>query len=338
MEKPVRITGNDKIRTFNEKVRNGIEHALNFMLGPESTAKIQVTPFEPFLMPIEAYINSYKKKSVLIKLLAENAFTGELYWFFEMKTALVLGGLLRMLAPASLVEKVNQGTFDASDQDAFGEVGNQLSGILDRAFRTLTNKNIHLRMDFDKKVYPDEKIKVESFLNREEYVVLLCSITIPNFGTEKLTLLLPRTLYEVLLNLEIELEGIQPKSILVYSWDPARSEKLQADMNSRYTKVISVDKPDELLNKLEVPNLTAIALDFKVLSFPLAHQYQILLKRFLANRSFMRIPLFLSWENNSAEGVAELQKMGFTGATTASLLTDFPKWAAAFTMDTSRKQ
>jgi hypothetical protein len=336
MEKPVRIVGNEKIRSFNEKVRNGLEHALNFMLGSEEPNKITIGGFEPFLMPIETYIAAYKKKSILVKLHSQKAYEGELYWFFEMKTAVVLGGMLRLLPPSSLQEKVQEGTFDATDQDAFGEVGNQLSGILDRAFRTLTSKDIHLKMDFNKKVYPDEAIKVESFLNKEEYVVLLCSITIPSQGSQKLTLLLPHRLYEVLLNLEIQLEGITPKIVLVHSWDPERIEKIQMQMNSRYTKVVPVEKVDDILSRLDTPNLAAVGLDLKSLSFPLALQESILLKRFLANRNFTRLPYFLSWGNPSEASVAELAKMGLAGATKAPLVEQFPKWAHAFTKDPSK--
>ena len=336
MEKPVRIVSNEKIRTFNEKVRNGLEHALNFILATDDTSKILFGSFEPFLMPIETYITAYKKKSILVKIVADKAFQGELYWFFEMKSAVVLGGMLRMLAPAALAEKVAKGEFDATDQDAFGEVGNQLSGILDRAFRTLTNKNVHLRMDFGKKVYPDESIKLEDFINEEEYVVLLSEVTMPGHGKQKLTLLLPRTLYEVLLNIEIELGGITPKALLVYSWDPTRIEALQSSMNSRYTKVVPVPKVDEVPGKLSTPHIAGVGIDLPALTFPLPHAESILFKRLMANRTFMRLPLFLSWKNPTPEGLKELHKIGLLGATTASLPNDFPMWAHAFTKDPSR--
>jgi hypothetical protein len=337
MEKPVRIVSNEKIRTFNEKVRNGLEHALNFMLGTDEAAKITIGTFDAFLMPVEAYIGAYKKKSILIKIFAGNAFQGELYWFFEIKTAVVLGGMLRMLPAPALAEKVAKGDFDATDQDAFGEVGNQLSGILDRAFRTLTNKNIHLKMDFNKKVYPDESIKLETFLNTEEYVVLLSEVNMPVHGKQKITLLLPRSLYEVLLNIEIQLEGITPKMLLVNSWNSDRIEALQSRLNSRYTKVIPVAKPEEVLEKLDTPNIAGIALDLRALTFPLPHAEAILFKRLAANRAFMRMPLFLSWENPSAEGLVELRKMGFGGATVESLVKAFPNWAQIHTQDPSFK-
>jgi hypothetical protein len=338
MEKPVRINENEKIRTFNDRVKNGLEHALNFMLGTDEATKLTISHFEPFLMPIDAYIKAYKKQAVLIKLFSDHAFKGELYWFFELKAAITLGSLMRMLPFSSLEEKLAKNSFDATDQDAFGEVGNQLVGILDRAFRSITKKDIHLTMDFNKKVYPDETISLSSFLNHEEYVVLLCTLTIPKHGGSKLTLLLPRSLYEVMLNLEVSLEGITPKTVLVNSWDEELVEKIQTEMNSRYTKIVVVPKPDDILTMLETPGLAAIGMDLKQLSFPLAMQEAIFLKRLAANRTFVKIPYFLTWGNNPTEaGVKELEKLGIKGATTGSFKENFPRWAHSFTADPSKK-
>lgn len=331
MEKPIRIVGNDKIRGFNEKVRNGLEHALNFMLASTDDSKIQIANFDIFLMPVEAYINAYRKKSVLIKIHAEKDFVGELYWFFELRTAIVLGSLMRMMPAAAFEEKLRTEQFDATDQDSFGEVGNQLAGILDRAFRTLTSKNIHLRMDFNKKVYPDESIQVSSFINKEEYVVFLSSITIPNFGSQKLTLLLPRSLYETMLNLEIALEGITPKIVLLHSWDPEKTKRLQAAMNSRYVNVIPVAQPDELITLLDKPGVAAIGIDLKKTGFPLAHQDMIFFKRLAAQRLLSKIPYFLTWDGVDANGVQEIKKLGLLGATAGDLEKEFQSWSSSFT-------
>lgn len=336
MEKPVRIIENEKIRTFNDKVRNGLEHALNFMLGTEEGGKIQISHFDPFLMPIEAYIQAYKKQAVLIKIFSDHAYKGELYWFFELKTAIILGSLMRMLPLNSLEEKLANLNFDATDQDAFGEVGNQLCGILDRAFRTLTKKDIHLRMDFNKKVYPDESISLSTFLNSEEYVVLLCTVTVPKHGGQKLTLLLPRSLYEVMLNLEIKLQGIEPKQVLIHTWNEERSEKVQAAMNSRYTKVVSAAEPDDIFIKLDQPGLVAVGIDLGELTFPLGMQDSIYLKRLASNRALQKIPYFLTWKNPTEAGVKELEKLGLKGATTGDFEANFARWAHAFTGDASK--
>ncbi|MGZ3693034.1 MAG: hypothetical protein ACXWQO_02285 [Bdellovibrionota bacterium] len=330
MEKPVRINASEKIRGFNEKVRNGLEHALNFMLAAEEGSKINIGAFEPFLMPVEAYISAYKKKSILIKIHAEKDYSGELYWFFELRTAIVLGALMRMMAPGAFAEKLKAEIFDVTDQDAFGEVGNQLCGILDRAFRTLGSKNIHLRMDFDKKVYPDESIHLSSFKNKEEYVVLLCPITMPHHGTQKLTLLLPRSLYETMLNMEIDLDGIQPKLLLLHSQDKALVQKLQMELSSRYVKVLVCDSPDQILDKIETPGVAAVGIDLKEMKVPFAHQDLIFLKRLAANKTLMRMPYYLSWKGADPKSIQEAVKLGLVGANPRPFPEYFSSWAASF--------
>ncbi len=332
MEKPARIVSTEKIRNFNEKVRAGLEQALNFMMALDS-GKIQVGPFEPFLMPIEAYISAYKKQSVLIKLYSDKDFQGELYWFFELRTAISLGSLLRMLPIPAMEEKLSKKIFDANDQDSFGEVGNQLCGILDRVFRTVTNKNIHLRMDFNKKVYPDESIRLDSFVNREEYVVFLANLVLPGAPVQKITLLLPRSLYEVMLNIEISLEGITPKLVVVHSHDSALLERLQIEMNSRYTTVLPAASQDDVFKLVDTPGVAAVGVDLREMSSPLSLQDSIYLKRLVTNRTFTRIPYFLTWKNADNATLEEVKKLGLAGATTGSFEQNFARWAVAFTQD-----
>jgi hypothetical protein len=336
MEKPIRIIENEKIRTFNDKVKNGLEHALNFMMGNENETKVQISHFEPFLMPIETYISAYKKQSVLIRIYSDKDYPGELYWFFEQKTAVLLGSLLRMIPIASIEEKLKKGDFDATDQDAFGEVGNQLSGILDRAFRTLTKKNIHLKMDFNKVIYPSDSVGIANFLNKEEYVVLLATVTIPKHGGQKLNLLLPRSMYEVMLNLELSLQGVDPKNIVIYSWNEDLRDQIQMNLNSRYTKVWSFEQPDEVLPALDKPRLAAVGFDLKKMQFPLQLQDQILLKRLASNRALSKLPYFLTWEGATEEEVKEVQKMGLLGATSGNFAQNFPLWAKSFSQDPSK--
>jgi hypothetical protein len=331
MDKPVRIVENEKIRSFNEKVRNGLEHALKFMLGESSG--VQISFFEPFLMPMEAYLQAYKKQSVLIKIYSDKDYQGELYWFFEMKTAILLGSMLRMVPTTSVDEKLAKGEFDTVDQDAFGEVGNQLSGILDRAFRTLTKKNIHLRMDFNKVVYPSNSVSLASFQNKEEYVVLLATVTVPKHGGQKLTLLLPRSLYEVMLNLEVSLVGITPKKVVVHSWNEASLEKTQTDLNSRYVKVVPSEQPEDVLTLVDQPDVAALGINLKRPNFPLQHQDTIFLKRLASNKAITRLPYFLTWDKATEEEVKEVVKLGLHGAAVGPFDLNFARWAQAFTQD-----
>jgi hypothetical protein len=331
MDKPVRIVENEKIRNFNEKVRNGLEHALKFMLGDNSG--IQISFFEPFLMPMEAYIQAYKKQSVLIKIYSDKDFQGELYWFFEMKTAILLGSMLRMVPTNTVDEKLAKGEFDALDQDSFGEVGNQLCGILDRAFRTLTKKNIHLRMDFNKVIYPSASVSLSSFQNKEEYVVLLTTITVPKHGGQKLTLLLPRSLYEVMLNLEVSLVGITPKKVIVHSWNEASLEKAQTDLNSRYIQTVPSEKADDVLTLVDQPDVAAIGINLKRPNFPLQHQDTIFLKRLASNKQITRLPYLLTWDNATEEEVKEVAKLGLTATAGGGFDQNFARWVQAFTQE-----
>jgi len=324
-QKPVRIIANEKTIAFSQKISKGIENALNFILDPDDN--ISIKPFEPFLMPIDAYIKAYKKKSILIKLHAEQAFSGELYWFFEMRTAIALGGQMRLIPGPAVEEKLQTELFDAKDQDSFGEVGNQLCGILDRIFREMTVKKIHLRMDFDKKVYPDESINNAHFVDIEEYVVLLGNIKLPKYGEQKLTLLLPRSLYETMLGIEIELEGISPKIVAFSSWDKDLCEELSKNLNTRQSKFIIANSEDEIFNLLETPGLCCVGMDLKAIEFPLTMKDSIFMKRIAANRHLQKHPLFLSYENSNEENIKALTNLGIKGATTLKAKTDFFAWA-----------
>lgn len=327
MEKPVRILTNEKIRNFHEKVRHGLEHAINFMLGGQTT--IEIGGFQPFLMPIETYLNAYKKQSILVKIHAENGFSGELYWFFELKSAIALGCMMRMMSPSATEEKLASNSFDATDQDAFGEVGNQLCGILDRAFRNLTRKSIHLKMDFDKKVYPEEAMSLNTFVRDEEYVVLLSSLTIHKRSTEKLTLLLPRSLYEVLLNLEVSLEGVITKIILVHTRDKDLIEKIQTQINSRNRKVIVCEEPDEILTMVDMKNVAAVGLELPDQGTPFSVNEAIFMKRLASNRTLMSLPYFLTWSNINPVSKIEAELLGLKGTTTGDFKTNFLPWANA---------
>jgi hypothetical protein len=312
-------------------VRSGLEHALNFMLGAQGNQSVVITTFEPFLMPIETYLEAYKKQSVLIRIYSDQDYKGELYWFFEMKTAILLGSMMRMVPANSVQEKLNRGELDPTEQDSFGEVGNQLSGILDRAFRSLTRKNIHLRMDFNKVVYPSTSIGPENFKRDEEFVVLLSSIQIPEHGAQKLTLLLPRSLYEVMLNLEVSLVDIVPKKVVFHSPAEAVAEKVQTELISRHVKAVRCDQPDDVLTLVDQPHVAAVGLEVKRPTFPLQHQDMIFFKRLASNRTFTRLPYFLTWEGATDDEVKEVAKLGLTGATTGSFADNFARWAKTFT-------
>ena len=191
-------------------------------------------------------------------------------------------------------------------------------------------------MDFKKVIYPSAETGVASFRNQEEYLVLLATITVPGHGGQKLTLLLPRSLYEVMLNIEISLEGINPKKVLLYSWDESLVEKTLTQMNSRYTKVLVASSAESIITEADQPGIAAVGIDLKKMEFPFTLQDTIFFKRLAANRILNRLPYFLTWEGATEEQVKEVAKLGLVGATTSNFAQSFQTWAQAFTQDPSR--
>jgi hypothetical protein len=326
MEKAVRIIGTERIKGFNHRISHGLAHAVNFMLGSDEGATIKISDFDCFLMPIETYLSAYKKNSILLKIYSDKDYKGELYWFFELPTAITLGALMRKLPEKILQEKIKGLNFENEDADSFGEVGNQLCGILDRAFRTLSSKNMHLTLDFKKPVFRDQAIETSLFKNKEEYVVLLATMTFPKHGAQKTTLLLPRSLYEVMLNLELQLDKITPKTVILYHPDEFYTEALRLATNNRYKKVIAAEKPEDVFTSLEGEGIVGAAIHLKQIKFPLEHQDSIFLKRIASNKKLKKLPFLFTWENQTPEGYATLKAMGIDGAQEEPFDKAFPTW------------
>lgn len=336
MEQRAKIVVNEKFTKFCEDIRAGLEVALNFMLGTGSS-KVNISKFDAYMMPMETFLAEYQKKAVIVRLYVANDYVGEIYWFFEMKSAIIFGSLMRMIPLGAVNDKIRRDVFDTTDHDAFGEVGNQLCGILDRAFRQMTGKNVHLRMDFKKSIYPSESVTLDHFIHKEEYVTLIANMNMPQeYGMQEMTLLLPRSLVQVMLNIEVELESFKAKKVLLYHWNPNLREKIQTEMNSRYTKVVPVEAPEEIFAKLDLENIFGIGIGLRKLRFPLPHDDTIFLRRLAGKLQLSHTPYFLGWENPSDEGLRELAKVGLTQATKANLAVDFIRWADAITMDPSR--
>lgn len=320
--KPVRIVSNDRIKDFVKEVTIGLESAIKFITEKD----IKLSNMDLFLMPISTYLEAYKKKSVLLKIHAEESFHGEVYWFFELKTAVLLGALLRQMSPDARREKIRLEQFDATDEDSFGEVGNQLCGILDRIFRKLTSKKIHLRLDFKKSIYPNEQINIGAFTTQEEFVVFLTNINFPDEGTQKLTLLLPRSLFEVMLNMELQLEGLTPKNIVLYSWNKDFCQSMQKKFNTRFTKIIVAQDPDDILHLVKSKQTCAVAVELENLHVPLQHNDAIFVKRLTSNDTLMRLPFVFSVKGGSENTLTHLQQSGLAAATSSDLEKIFEPW------------
>jgi hypothetical protein len=323
MIQPAKIVVNEKIRGFFTLLGLKIEESLQFI----TSEKVSLSPFDAFLMPRDTYLHAYKKKSVLIKIHAEKLNPCQLYLFFELQTALATGALMRMMPTPAIMERLKAESLDQVDQDSFGEVGNQLCGILDRVFRNYSGKDLHLRMDFDKKIYPDESIKPETFSNKEEYVVLVSTITIPNYTAQKVTLLMPQSYFELLNSQPTRLENINQAPLLLYTHDQDFAAQMSKQINGRYARLLVAPAPDDILHMSKEPALKGIAVHLGPIKFPLDHETTIFLKRFAHHDMFNRVPLIFTFENADPAGIAELTNLGIKNVGPNNVRKIFYTWA-----------
>ena len=333
MDKIVKIKTNEKINAFNEKIRAGLQHGINVILGLDSSSQILFGGFELSLTSIENFVEKYNEESVLLTVISDKDPKGEFYWFFELKAAILMGSLMRMLPASKVVEKMIQRIFDDSDLDSFGEVGNQLSGILDRAFRALSKKDIHLKMDFKKYVFPQQASEKKTFLNQEDYVVLTCQATLQNFGNESISLLIPRSIYEKVINAELEIEGQDPRSILLYSHITEEASSLFEKLNTKHTRITLATDRDDILTKLDSGKFAAAGIHLAQFPVPLAVRDSIFLKRIASNRYLTKIPYLLIIDETSDETMAEFAKLNLKGLSSGSFLNRFPRWLQVIVKD-----
>lgn len=153
---------------------------------------------------------------------------------------------------------------------------------------------------------------------------------------QEMTLLLPRSLVQVMLDIDVELESFKAKKVLLYHWNPNLLTRIQMEMNSRYTKVIPMDTQDEVFSLLGADNVAAVGIGLRKLRFPLPHDDTIYLRRLAKELINSHIPYFLSWESPSDEGLKELARIGLTQANKLSIEKDFIPWADRITRDPTR--
>lgn len=213
--------------------------------------------------------------------------------------------------------------------DAFGEIGNQFTGTLDRVLRNLSKTPLHLILDFKKRIYPDEAISIDQFNDSEEYIVWVSTITLQGYGKHKITLLMPQSLYERMIGYRVRLEGITPRKIVLWTWDPKFSQVLKEKIESRYFTVELATQPGDIVHLSKDPNCCAIAIDFNQIAFPLAHDMKILAKRLQMAKIPESIPMWISMGNPSHDICLEFENMGLRGATLADAKSNLEPWLQA---------
>lgn len=326
MLKPIRVLPSDVIDIFSANLAVELTNTLKFIL---MGYPVELTPFEAYSMPIDTFFDTYKKKSVMLKVDVEGVDDQRIHSFFEFNTAIVLGCLMRQMQDSMIQGMLTSQSFSGPVPDAFGEIGNQFTGTLDRVLRNLSRDPIHLILDFKKKVFPDETIAIEQFENKEEYIVWSSTITIQGYGKQKLMVLFPQSLFERIIGQKIRLAGIVPKKVILYSHDKNFASYLQERIQSRYFQMELAADPGDIVHLSKDPTTALICFDFGTIQFPLTHDMKIFAKRINLAKISPDIPMWFSMINPRHDICLELEANGLRGTTLADSKKELENWIRA---------
>lgn len=325
MLKPIKIVLPETNEYFPERAATDLGGTMTFILHGHT---MEIAPFEAFSMPVETYIQTYKRKSVMLKIQLEGDSSRFIYVFFEYNTAILLGCIMRQLQDSMIKEKLDRQDFEGPIRDAFTEIANQFTGSLDRILRNNTHANAHLVLDFRNHIFPNEAIDEKSFVNNEEYIVWISTATVQGHPKSKLTILFPQSFYETLIGQRVRLQGITRKKIFVYSPEKTFVASLAAKLNSRHFEIEHVEQYSDMVHLSKEPTCCMICFDFGKLASPLPHDIKIFAKRMQNAKIPDSIPMWASIAGAGPETVVELEIAGLRGTNSRNAKTELLQWLA----------
>ena len=323
MLKPVKIVPTELSEEFLARAASDLSGTMSFILLGHP---VELSPFESFCMPVETYLKTYRRKSVLIDIQIENDETRKIYGFFDFNSAILMGGIMRQIQEGVVKAKLDSQDFSGPIRDAFGEIANQFTGSLDRILRANSHANAHLIVDFKKHIFPDEAVNPEHFIEDEEYVVWISTLTVQGFTPQKLTVLFPQSFYEQMLGQRLRLQGITQRKVLLYSWDKSFARMISDKIESRHFAVELVDTYTDLVHLSKDPNCCLICIDFGNLPSPLSHDLKIFAKRMLNAKIPDSIPFWVSMANPNQELLSEIERDGLRGTNIRDAKKDLLPW------------
>jgi hypothetical protein len=82
----------------------------------------------------EGFFSEAKRKLVLTRVAVKGDLDGEMFIFTPLRDAILFGGTLIMLPPSELKSRIKKEEFGEEENDAFGEIANILSGVINTLF------------------------------------------------------------------------------------------------------------------------------------------------------------------------------------------------------------
>lgn len=139
-----------------EDVGSKVATGLGGMLGCE----LRLPAPETSIVNKKEFFKSTRKKQVMVRMTVSGEREGDIYVFCRLKDAVQLGGILIMLPPAELEDRVKKEAFGEEESDSFGEIANIISGELCSSFDELYPEKIHFKMTGMEAIVPS-KIKAD---------------------------------------------------------------------------------------------------------------------------------------------------------------------------------
>jgi hypothetical protein len=93
----------------------------------------------------EDFFSAAKRKLVLTRVAVEGELEGEVFLFTPLRDAIQLGGPLIMLPPSELESRIKKEEFGEEEDDAFGEIVNIITGVINALFEENYPKKIRFR-------------------------------------------------------------------------------------------------------------------------------------------------------------------------------------------------
>lgn len=107
----------------------------------------------------ERFFSEANGKLVLTRAAVNGDLEGEIFIFTPLRDAILLGGTLIMLPPSELETRIKKAEFGEEENDAFGEIANILTGVIN----TLFEENFPKKLRFIKTaLQPVNASKIES--------------------------------------------------------------------------------------------------------------------------------------------------------------------------------
>lgn len=137
----------------------------------------------------------FEKESALVFAREDGTNLGDLHLLFDVRSAIALSGLMMMLPPGPLADKVRLLSFDETLQEAFQEIGNISMGALNSLVETEI-ENGHLFMDGTALVADGAERPAE--VASDAYVIIVAEITVGDFEREPFRVLISQGIAEKL--------------------------------------------------------------------------------------------------------------------------------------------